>query len=394
MHFDVVVAGAGPAGSVTAYQLARAGIRVLLLESHNAVGTPVHCSGLVTPRTLDLAGVGSSTVRHHIYGAIVHSHLGSVLRLGDSRLRALVIDRLAFDVQLADRAVAHGAELWLGHRLDCIERDGTSLRLAISMSRGVRTITTTLLVGADGAGSRVARFLGQHTNIDRIRAMGAVIALGHERDSEHVRVFLGDKIAPKWFAWLIPTGSGQARIGVGAPMYLARSPKDLLANVLSHFQCEFEGARVLELSAGTIPLYRPMQTYGDNVMLVGDAARQVKPLSGGGIRAALVGGQYCAQTAQEALSMGDASARVLRRYQQRWHKDLRPEFERARRLRQVAHRLGDGELNQLLGLLSQPLLRDIIHRHGDIDFPGRLFSFAVRDRTFRQALPDIPLASS
>src|SRR5579862_5755788 len=114
MEFDVVVSGAGPAGSKTAVELARLGARVLLLEEHAQVGTPNHCSGLVTPRTLTEAGIGPWVVQNRISGAVVYSTGGSRVRLGGGKIRALTINREALDVWLAQEAASAGAELALG----------------------------------------------------------------------------------------------------------------------------------------------------------------------------------------------------------------------------------------------------------------------------------------
>ena len=89
-HYDTVVAGAGPAGSAAARILAQEGFRVLLLEEHDGIGMPLHCSGLVTPRTLDEAGVGNSLVLNRVTGARVYAPSGVHLTLGNETTRALV----------------------------------------------------------------------------------------------------------------------------------------------------------------------------------------------------------------------------------------------------------------------------------------------------------------
>ncbi len=386
MHFDVVIAGAGPAGSKTAWELARAGVKVLVVEEHAQVGPPVHCSGLVTPRTLRCAGIGDWVVQHRITGALIYSDQKEPVRWGDERLRAVAIDRPALDAWLIAQAQENGAELWLSCRLESIDYGGQGLRLGMMTRNGKVTVTSRLLVGADGAGSRVSRFLGQHSNSERIVAIGATLALPEPRDQEHVRVFLGDHVAPGWFGWLIPAGDGCARVGIGAPMDVRASPRQLLDHLFQAFPGEFQGAKVMNLSGGTIPLYRPIRSYGDNIMLVGDAARQVKPLSGGGIRTALLGAIHCARTALDAIRIGDYSACFLGRYQKRWHQDMEPEFEIASRLRRMAYRLPSSQRHRLLELSAHPIINRVLHQWGDIDFPGRLYWMISKHRDFHGLL--------
>ena len=386
LHYDIVVAGAGPGGSKTAWELAKAGAKVLLIEEHSKIGTPVHCSGLITRRTLNVAGIGNWVIQHEITGSLVYSSKGASARLGDDRVRAVVIDRPALDVWLAQQAQSHGADLWLSCRLETVQYERGKVRIGVATRRGRQSISATLLVGADGAGSRVARFLGQHTNSDRVSALGATIALPRQEDNSYVRVFVGEDIAPGWFGWAIPAGNGLAKIGVGSLMSAKVSQRKLLQQLITRFPNEFRGARFLQFSGGTIPLYRPIRTYGDNVLLVGDAARQVKPLSGGGIRTALLGAVCCAQTALEAMDKNDFSAGFLRRYEERCRAEMGEELELARNLRRLAYHLTDAQRHNLIHLLGHPVLSRLLNRKGDIDFPGRLFSLLVRQRNIREAL--------
>ena len=170
-HYDAVVAGAGPAGSAAARHLAQSGARVLLLEEHREVGSPVHCSGLVTPRTLEEANVETDLVLHKVSGARIYSPSGNELTLGDGRTRALVIDRAGLDRALANTAQRYGAHLELGAKVTAIESNGTGLRVIVERHSGTSTVTTQLLVGADGAHSRVARLAGLDGPYDGMREM-------------------------------------------------------------------------------------------------------------------------------------------------------------------------------------------------------------------------------
>src|SRR5712691_6156383 len=118
---DVAVVGAGPAGSRTARDLARAGLRVRLLEEHRRVGVPSHCSGLISLRTLKEAEISEAAVIHRITGAFIHTQKGSEVALGGDDVRAVAIDRVRWDETLCEQAQAAGAEL-VRARLVHVER--------------------------------------------------------------------------------------------------------------------------------------------------------------------------------------------------------------------------------------------------------------------------------
>lgn len=373
--YDVVVVGAGPAGSATARDIAAKGFRVLLLEEHSSVGRPVHCSGLVSLRTLSLAKVDDGVVLNKISRAVIRSPSGQELRIGDGRVHAVVIDRERFDQALAEQALNQGAELLLGTSFLAFEPHGRVLQIQAETSGRPRTFLAPLLVGADGARSKVARQLGLR------RARNTVVGVSAEVKAKHVNlaevtVLIERNLAPGWFAWLVPAGDGRVRVGTGA--LDGSRPPDLLQLLARRFPQYFQDGRILSLAAGIIPLWSPASTYGPNVLLVGDAARQVKPTSGGGVYAGLVGAKHAAHTAVEALRREDFSKGFLRNYERAFMAELGDELRRGLDIHRAFARLPDAHLDRLLSILGRDDLRDTIFRWGDIDYPSRAFYEAVK----------------
>ena len=153
LETDVIVVGAGPAGSMSAIQLRNYGLTVLVLEEHSTIGKPLHCSGLVTPRTLESAGLDHSLVLNEIKGAEIFVGDVKPLVLGNEVTRALVIDRVAFDKYLANQAVLKGAQINLGHRVIHIENtpSGTTV-----VHANQKTFSSRILFGCDGWRSKVS----------------------------------------------------------------------------------------------------------------------------------------------------------------------------------------------------------------------------------------------
>ena len=390
LDFDTVVVGAGPIGSAVARDIARAGYQVLLLEEHASIGTPCHCSGLVTPRTLEVAGVSEDVVINRIRGAIVHCMSGAQLPLRGDRVHALAIDRIAFDQQLAQQATDSGAVLWLQARLIDIDRGKDCMRLTVRRGKEEVTVNARLIVGADGARSTVAERVGYSPDCEYIQALGAEASVTVE-PLDMVHVYVGQEIAPHWFGWAIPLGRRRARIGTGQGNSGAVPLKGLLDGLIEAFPQQFADADVSHYYGGAIPIYAPVRTYDDNLLLVGDAARQVKPTSGGGVYTGLVAARHCADAAIYALRHKDYTRHSLSRYEVAWRAALGPELERGLELRKVFASLSDRDFHRLLSMLNRPQAQRVITRYGDIDSPSLMFGHLLRVSPRLLTLIHVPL---
>ena len=384
MDYDVVVVGAGPAGSRTARDLARRGVRVALLEEHPAIGDPVHCSGLVTPRTLAEAGVGDGPssgpgqgpsissgqglVRNRVSGAAVWVGGAEPFTIGGDRLHALVVDRRRLDELLAQQAQEAGAVLLHQARLTGVERVDGHVRLGVTGPQGPRSLDAWLVVGADGSRSTVARSLGFPAAREAVAAIGGEAALPAAVGRlDHVEVYLGADVAPGWFGWLIPVEERVVRLGIGAVAGV--SPRRLLQAMVERVP-HLRGARFLRLRGNVIPVRQRPRLYADNALLVGDAAGQAKATSGGGIWTGLVAGHTCARAALRALARGDLSARSLRWYQAAWRRGVGRHLAHAEALRDAFLRLRPDDWGRLAVLGHDPTVRAVLARYGDIDFPA------------------------
>jgi digeranylgeranylglycerophospholipid reductase len=253
-------------------------------------------------------------------------------------------------------------------------------------------LTTRLLIGADGAQSFVAKWSGvRRVQSEPALGLGALVSLP-ALAPETVRVFVGRAVAPSFFAWLIPAGGGMARLGIGCGD--GARPATHLRRLVEAYPALFRGMEVCSYSGGLIPLVTLDRIVADNVMLVGDAAGQIKPTSGGGIYTSLVGARHCARVAAEALTRGDVRAAALAPYQTAWEADMGGEMSRGWDLRAAVLDLSDAELDRLVGILRSARLGALIARHGDIDYPSRLASRLVRARPLLYGFLRIALRGS
>jgi geranylgeranyl reductase family protein len=377
---DVLVVGAGPAGSTVAFRLARAGYSVRVVEEHPKVGYPVQCAGLVSQRVLDLAG-STSFVRRSVRGATVFGpSLESITFRADSP-RAFVIDRAGLDIYLADRAAKSGAEVRTATRFDSVEAVSNNRFLAHlrGPDGSAEELRARLVVGADGVASAVARAFRLRRPVEVLPAFEAEFPES-PGDADLVEVYLGRTFAPGLFGWWIPDGTGGARVGIAADAdgTSARAYFDRLIELLAR---RF-GRRLANPTAylvSGIPIGALPRTHARGVLLVGDAAAQVKPLSGGGIFTGMRCAEVAAEVAAAALAEGDVSEAALADYDRRWRAELGEEFRRALYLRRLFTRLSDDELDRVVHALKGAHLAATIVAFGDIDFPTHVVRELLRE---------------
>jgi geranylgeranyl reductase family protein len=369
--FDVVIVGGGPVGSYTASIIAKTGYSVLIIEEHEAIGEPVQCAGLITPRVFDIVNFADSSIINRLKGAHIHSPEGQRLTVDAGETRAVVIDRAEFDTKIIHHAQNNGAELMCGSKATGISLDANDWNIKVKENQKEITVTAKLLIGADGSGSRVRGWLGLHEPEFMLNGYNAAVD-GLDVDNEYVHIFVGENVAPNFFAWMIPAESG-SRVGL--------CTRDAQEPVYRYFKRLFnkgltkdmlQGTRVSSESSGRIPLGLLDRTYTDKALLVGDAAAQVKATSGGGIYMGLACAQHCARTVIESLEKDDLSKRMLASYQTQWMNHVGDELKHDMIIHKIYSSMTDKQLCEAFELLDNEEILEMINRIGDIDYPSKL----------------------
>ena len=365
---EIVVVGGGPVGCRVATGTS-AHHETLVLEEHPAPGRPVQCAGLVTPRVIEMAGADRS-VLNSLRGAAIHFPGGEILEILSDEVKAVVIDREEFDIVCRDNAVDSGAEYLTEHEVKGLSIGSGRATLVTKSPSGEGRFEAFLVVGADGYKSGVARFAGLGPSREIVRGIETDVDIRME-DQERVQVFLGNKVAPGFFAWVIPCGEF-TRVG----LCVSRGkPNQYLDPLLR--RTGLDGGRRMRTMAGAIPLGTVPRSYSDRLMLVGDAAGQAKPLSGGGLYTGMVAANHASITANIALDEGDLGARSLARYEKGWRGELGKELDRGYMFRKVFLRMSDRKLDDMGKVLMRPDVMDILNG-GDVDHPTLLASRILR----------------
>jgi digeranylgeranylglycerophospholipid reductase len=371
-EYDIAIAGGGPVGCFIAGQLASKGRYVAVFEEHRTIGEPVHCAGLVTQRVVDISKCSQTgIVQNKIYGAYIHSPAGSILTIGGENVHGLVINRQRFDETLSQNAQTAGAELLTGYKVVSTKKQENHITLTIQQDKQTLTVRCNILIGADGPHSSIRKIFGFPHPIEMLQGIGAELS-DTALDPRFVHIFVGCNIAPGFFAWVIPTNvqGTTARIGLCIGKQSNHPLQHYFTALLE--QPLLQGINVMKRFGGAIPLGPLKKTVDDHVMLVGDAAAQVKPTSAGGIYPGLFCATQCVIVAEEALQEQQFDEQFLKRYHTKWTKEIGRELSLGMRFRKIFTSLTDEQLNKYLEKLNNKKTIDIINTHGDIDYPSRL----------------------
>ncbi len=356
--YDVVVVGGGPAGSSIAAALAK-DHDVLVLEEHDRIGEPVQCAGLITERSIELSGVKPDILNKFNASNVIFPN-GKIITVGSDEVKAVMIDRADFDRKLAEKAMDAGAEYrlstkYLGHRI----QDG-SVRLDTTAGE----IDAKLLIGADGHSSRVASSIPDNGPLEYLR--GIEYDIKHRMDDQNIiNIRIGTDIAPGLFSWETPFGD-YTRIGLCCN-WDSGLPIDYLKILMK--RAGVEDCEVVRKYCGKVPVGRRRRMYSDNMMLIGDAASHVKPVSAGGIYPALMSVGPLCETAREALASGDLSSKKLSEYERRWYPLVGKELKKTYRYRKLYVGYNNDDMNKIYNCLAKKSINDALNTV-DIDRPS------------------------
>jgi len=360
---DVVIVGGGPAGCFVGKLLAERGLDVAIIEEHAEIGHPSCCTGIVGIGGLEELEIRlGKWVLNELKGAIFYPPSGKPFEITREKVEALVIDRASFDRELAIDAAKAGATFLM--RTRCVDiKLGREPSVKVEGTNRRTEILGRLIIGADGPNSLVARKAGlvkaaHHISCAQIEVLADV-------DPNTAELYFGHAFAPGFFAWTVPAGHA-CRVGLGT---LEGNPTKNLFNLIERHPIaskKFQGKKILHLTAGLIPEPLTRKIYSDHVMLVGDAAGHVKPLTGGGIYLGLSCARLAANVATSALE-GEPTAKALQEYEIEVKKKFGREFEFGMRARNIFKKLPDDALNSIFELLAKPDIQALVREYADFD---------------------------
>jgi digeranylgeranylglycerophospholipid reductase len=345
--YDAVVGGGSVAGLAFAAEAAKRGISVLVAEEHDEIGEPEKCDGLVSLRGLRRYGFAPKreVIQNEIASGVVHSPGGRVLAVNASGLEVVVLDRSAYDKQLAEKAESWGADLRTGARATVAEEthSGVSVR-----------------VGGDLV---EAKYYVDATGPSTSHRTGILPAAKYEIEADWihervVEIFMDAKRYPGFFAWVIPYGPSRAKVGAAGRGIDAFEALDAFLSARPH--------RRLRRVAAPVYIGGPVGNFVlRRTVRVGESAGQVKPTTAGGITTSVAGSVIAARWLSDSIQLGAPSK--LTNYQPDWESRYLKEMKSMLRLRRVFDKLSNSDIDSMVSLISSPKLLAKLAR-SDFDF--------------------------
>ncbi len=376
--YDVVIIGAGPVGIYASIRLAEAGFSVLVIEEDAQIGKPRFCTGLISKEAFDQFLLPEGAIEEEFNFATIFSPSGLKLRL-KSKSPVYATDRTTFDQGLYHRAKEAGVKFLLNCRCLALKvnNDFAEARVA-ALGASERTIKAEAIILATGIKYSLHKFVGLTLPPDFLDCSQVQTA---GRPMEGIEIYLGNSIAPRSFAWVVPLKKNELRIGMSTYQNSISFLKTLLKKL--SLKGDFNIMR------RPIPLGTIKNTYTDRVLVVGDAAGQVKPTTGGGIYFGLLCADLAAKTIIDAFKAGDFSKKFLRRYEINWKKRIEFDLTMGLYLRKLIADFSDEQIEKLIRFSVQEKTQRLIEKYGDFNHHGRLIKELIKMPAFWRSLHHI-----
>ena len=347
---DVVVVGGGPAGLIAAREAASAGLDVVVVERDRAIGSPVRCGEGVGSRGLGefISPEGASWVARRITRVIFWAPDGTEVRVAEGDV-GYILDRSRFEPALAAEAGSAGADIRVGTEAVALTRQGDRWRVALRGRRGDVDLDARIVIAADGVEALVARWAGLDTRVPSrdMESCAQYVVSNITFDPDAIYLHFGHRVAPGGYAWIFPKDVGVANVGLGIVALRAdgRPARAWLDDYMTRY---FPNGITTGYTVGGVIVHPTIRrTVTDGLIVCGDAAHMVNPLSGGGIVNAMKAGRLAAQVAARALAAGDTSAARLQPYHDEWMRMLGDDHLRYYRLKEAISKFDDTFLDGL-----------------------------------------------
>lgn len=359
---DIVVVGAGPGGSMAARYAAEGGLNVLLLEKKAEIGAPLRCAEGVAKKWLAEVGIEPDPkwICADMKGAIIRSPSGFKFQLDESKAGSevgYVLERHLFDKALAEKAAEAGAKIMMRAGVTGVIKDGERLVGVKGNQFGEDfEVYAKCIVAADGYESQVGRWAGIDTNckLTDIDSCIQYRMVNIDIEEDYCDFIIGGD-APGGYVWVFPKGKGVANVGIGVMGSKCTGNADA-KYYLDKYIAKTPGlakGSIVEVVGGFVSTCPGLDdTTADNIVLVGDAARIIDPLTGGGICHACRSGMYAGKVLVECAKTGDFSKAALKPYEKMWRDRMEDKLYRNWMAKERLAELDDETIDEVVKLIS------------------------------------------
>jgi digeranylgeranylglycerophospholipid reductase len=356
LHFDIIVVGAGPAGSMAARAAAEKDLDVVVLEEHPVAGTPVYCAeGLSIGGILD-GGLEPDPefVCQKITSARVYAPNRNYINLTSTDWSGYTLDRQVFDKMLCENAEKAGADIWTETTaLNVIKNKGFIVGVEAKKGDEEITIKSDIVIGADGHNSIIRRSSGlQKYFSDWVSCAQFQLGELNLEDPSINEFYVGRNYAPGGYAWVFPKSKYVANVGLGVRKIHKKPAIEYLKDFIDMDE-RFKEAKILKKTGGICPVSGMLNKIVDNgLILCGDAAGLLIPMTGAGIHTGIVSGTMAGDVAAAAIKKGDVSSRRLHAYVNNFNEYWGKRISDSRKVIEMLDKFSDVDLNTLSEIVT------------------------------------------
>ena len=365
--YDVLVIGGGPAGAIAAKTVVENGLSACIVEKRPAIGVPVRCAEGIGKEALhEFIDPDPRWISAEMTGASIVAPDGFLMKL-ESGLAGnkvgYILDRKFFDRELVWKAAEAGADVAVKTRASSpVMENGCVKGAKVECCGQVTNVTADVVIAADGVESKFSRWCGIDTTVPVSEIMSSVqyVMTDIDIDAHSTVFYLGNEVAPEGYLWVFPKGKRSANVGIGISGKKSgegHRARDYLDRFVKK---TFQKGKQIEYIAGGVSVCRPLGcTVADGLIITGDAARVVDPLTGGGIYNGMFTGKLAADVAAECIGNGDVSKTALMVYDKTWRASkMGKTIERNYHIKEYLIKQPDDKLNEIIHSVSKLNLKE------------------------------------
>jgi digeranylgeranylglycerophospholipid reductase len=365
--YDVLVIGGGPAGAIAAKNAVEKGLSACIVEKRPAIGAPVRCAEGIGKEALhEFIDPDPRWISAEMTGASIVAPDGFLMKL-ESELAGnkvgYILDRKIFDRELVWKAAEAGADVAVKTRASApILEKGCVKGAKVECCGQVTSVTADIVIAADGVESKFSRWCGIDTTVPLREIMSSVqyVMADIDIDAHSTVFYLGNEVAPEGYLWVFPKGRRSANVGIGISGKKSgegHRAKDYLDRFVKK---TFPQGKQIEYIAGGVSVCRPLDcTVADGLIITGDAARVVDPLTGGGIYNSMYTGKLAADVAAECIGKGNVTKTALMVYDKTWRASkMGKAIERNYHIKEYLIKQPDAKLNEIIHSVSKLNLKE------------------------------------